>query len=134
MLFCIYKKLSGLLLVLPLFFLLSCSKKGEIVFNPEDTKSLTLNVEWAVITVPYAPFYEDHDYNSKVLKASRQGKVLEVKGKYLVPNPEGVNAVQAWYCFDQGWLDGSCLRIYDNRLKARSAALEFESSPQPQED
>lgn len=123
----IFRNFSFISLIF-LISLTSCSKKKNIVFSPDDEQALQLDLEWAVVSVPYAPFYEQHDYNSKVLAASRQGEIFEVKGKFLVANPEGVNAVQAWYCFDQGWLDGTCVNIYDNKLKAKTAAARFESS------
>ncbi|MBQ3981467.1 MAG: hypothetical protein II631_05400, partial [Treponema sp.] len=64
----------------------SCSAKKEIVFNPTDESALELGITWAVVTVPYAAYYKEHNYQSDVVQNARQGDILQVKGKYIEPN------------------------------------------------
>ncbi|MBP5437355.1 MAG: hypothetical protein J6Y30_05165 [Treponema sp.] len=106
----------------------SCSAKKEIVFNPTDESALELGITWAVVTVPYAAYYKEHNYQSDVIHNARQGDVLEVKGKYIEPNVQDINSVSAWYQFDSGWLDNVSIKLYDNRLKANAAAKALSES------
>ncbi|MBP5576599.1 MAG: hypothetical protein J6X67_07560 [Treponema sp.] len=106
----------------------SCSAKKEIVFNPTDESALELGITWAVVTVPYAAYYKEHNYQSDVIHNARQGDVLEVKGKYIEPNVQDINSVSAWYQFDSGWLDNVSVKLYDNRLKANAAAKALSES------
>lgn len=108
--------------------LFSCSAKKEIVFNPTDESALELGITWAVVTVPYAAYYKEHNYQSDVIHNARQGDVLEVKGKYIEPNVQDINSVSAWYQFDSGWLDNVSIKLYDNRLKANAAAKALSES------
>jgi len=100
----------------------ACNAKREVVFNPADENALELGVMWAVVTVPYAAYYREHNYQSDVIHNARQGDVLEVKGKYIEPNVRDINSVSAWYQFDSGWLDNVSIKLYDNRLKANAAS------------
>ena len=106
----------------------SCSAKKEIVFNPTDESALELGITWAVVTVPYAAYYKEHNYQSDVVQNARQGDILQVKGKYLEPNVQDINSVSAWYQFDYGWLDNVSIKLYDNRLKANAAAKALSES------
>jgi len=109
-------------LMLSAVFFVACSSKKEILFNPSDENALELGVSWAVVTVPYAAYYREHNYQSDVVQNARQGDILQVKGKYIEPNVNDINSVSAWYKFDSGWLDNVSIKIYDNRLKANAAA------------
>ncbi|MBO6132101.1 MAG: hypothetical protein J6P28_09085 [Treponema sp.] len=106
----------------------SCSAKKEIVFNPTDESALELGITWAVVTVPYAAYYKEHNYQSDVVQNARQGDILQVKGKYIEPNVRDINSVSAWYQFDYGWLDNISIKLYDNRLKANAAAKALSES------
>ncbi|MBQ4023779.1 MAG: hypothetical protein II611_00145 [Treponema sp.] len=106
----------------------SCSAKKEIVFNPTDENALELGITWAVVTVPYAAYYKEHNYQSDVVQNARQGDILQVKGKYIEPNVHDINSVSAWYQFDYGWLDNVSIKLYDNRLKANAAAKALSES------
>ncbi|MBR0124071.1 MAG: hypothetical protein IJM03_01875 [Treponema sp.] len=106
----------------------SCSAKKEIVFNPTDESALELGITWAVVTVPYAAYYKEHNYPSDVVQNARQGDILQVKGKYIEPNVQDINSVSAWYQFDYGWLDNVSIKLYDNRLKANAAAKALSES------
>lgn len=106
----------------------SCSAKKEIVFNPTDESALELGITWAVVTVPYAAYYKEHNYQSDVVQNARQGDILQVKGKYIEPNVQDINSVSAWYQFDYGWLDNISIKLYDNRLKANAAAKALSES------
>ena len=106
----------------------SCSAKKEIVFNPTDESALELGITWAVVTVPYAAYYKEHNYQSDVVQNARQGDILQVKGKYIEPNVQDINSVSAWYQFDYGWPDNVSIKLYDNRLKANAAAKALSES------
>ena len=106
----------------------SCSAKKKIVFNPTDESALELGITWAVVTVPYAAYYKEHNYQSDVVQNARQGDILQVKGKYIEPNVHDINSVSAWYLFDGGWLDNVSVKLYDNRLKANAAAKALSES------
>ena len=106
----------------------SCSAKKEIVFNPTDESALELGITWAVVTVPYAAYYKEHNYQSDVVQNARQGDILQIKGKYIEPNVHDINSVSAWYLFDGGWLDNVSVKLYDNRLKANAAAKALSES------
>ena len=107
--------------VLILFFILlstSCTKKQEevIVFDDSNPLSLAPDVEWALVTDPYAAYREATDWNSKILNHCRRGEILQVYAKSIDKEKT------VWYKFEEGWLPETCLSIYANRYKAITAA------------
>lgn len=105
-----------------LFFLLilfsSCSKKDEEIIQFENTYplALALDVQWAVVTDPYAAFRLDFSWNSDSEGHARRGEILQIKGNSLDENGS------IWYKFDGGWLNQSSLSVYSNRFKAKTAS------------
>ncbi|MBQ5491563.1 MAG: hypothetical protein IIT68_05865 [Treponema sp.] len=102
----------------------SCSKEKPIVLDSDDIKALTPGVEWAVVGEPYAAFREEPAFESTVMAHARRGDVLEVKGKTLCKDPL-TSRTFTWYQFEDGWLELSSVVIYDNRLKAQTAAAKL---------
>lgn len=93
----------------------SCAGK-KITFDETHPLALAPDVQWALITVPYAAFREDTDWESNILGHCRKGDILQVKGTAVY------NGKENWYYFIGGWLPESSLNIYSNRLKAETAA------------
>ena len=94
----------------------SCKKKTaeKIVFDNTYPLALAPDVEWAVVTEPYAVFKETDDWGAATTGHCRKGEILQVKGK-------SVDAVKDnWYYFDDGWLPQSCVSVFSNRYKAES--------------
>ena len=57
----------------------SCTKKQEevIFFDDSNPLSLAPDVEWALVTDPYAAYRETTDWNSKILNHCRRGEILQ---------------------------------------------------------
>ena len=107
--------------ILLLFLILittSCSKKQEevIIFDDSYPLSLAPDVEWALITDPYAAFRSDIDWNADITGHVRRGEILQIYAKSTDKQKN------TWYKFEQGWLPQSCLAVYTNRYKAQTAA------------
>ncbi len=111
-------------LVLSVFLLMifsSCNKKETIVLKEDDPLSLTPGVEWALVSEPYAAFRESPEFESTISSHARRGDILMVQGKQLCHDAE-TSRTYTWYLFEEGWLESSSVTIYDNKLKADSAA------------
>ena len=104
-----------LLLIIPLT---SCNKNKEevIEFNESHPLSLAPDVEWALITDPYAAYRSTIEWNAEVTNHCRRGDILQVYAKSID------NEKTVWYKFEEGWLPETCLAIYSNRYKAQTAA------------
>ncbi len=98
--------------------LISCNKKKEevIEFNETHPLSLAPDVEWALITDPYAAYRKDIEWNAEVTNHCRRGDILQVYAKSIDKQKT------VWYKFEEGWLPETCLSIYSNRYKAQTAA------------
>ena len=96
----------------------SCNKKKEevIEFNETHPLSLAPDVEWALITDPYAAYRKDIEWNAEVTNHCRRGDILQVYAKSIDKQKT------VWYKFEEGWLPETCLSIYSNRYKAQTAA------------
>lgn len=108
--------ISILLFILLFVSFSSCKKKDaeKIVFDNTHPLALAPDVEWAVVTEPYAVFKESDDWGAATTGHCRKGEILQVKGK-------SVDAVKDnWYYFDDGWLPQSCVSVFSNRYKAES--------------
>lgn len=101
-----------------------CAKKSEevIVFDNTHPLALAPDVEWAVVTEPYAVFRETDDWGAGTSGHSRKGEILQVKGKSVDSNKEN------WYYFEAGWLPQSCVSIFSNRYKAETVSKNLLSS------
>ncbi len=104
--------------VVSIFLISSCNKKKEevIEFNESHPLSLAPDVEWALITDPYAAYRKDIEWNAEVTNHCRRGDILQVYAKSI--DKQKV----VWYKFEEGWLPETCLSIYSNRYKAQTAA------------
>ncbi|MBQ2081741.1 MAG: hypothetical protein VZR56_05420 [Treponema sp.] len=111
-----------------IFSLSSCNRNREIKIETEDPLALTPGIEWAVIKEPYAALREEASYESNVVSHARRGEILLITGKTYLSTGSGKNKrIVTWYCFDEGWLDESCMDIYDNKMKAEKEASKMES-------
>ncbi len=97
-------------------FTVGCVKNKEIVFDNKYPLAMAPDVEWAVVTDPYAAFRNEHSWEAEVVGHCRRGDILQVKG--LSVNSEK----ESWYVFSSGWLPASSVDIYSNRLRAQGAA------------
>ena len=111
-------KKSILFLLFLAILLVSCHKKQEEVIAFDDTYPLSLapDVEWALITDPYAAFRSDIDWNADITGHVRRGEILQIYAKSTDKQKN------TWYKFEEGWLPQTCLAVYTNRDKAQTAA------------
>lgn len=115
------KKSFAILLLICLFFC-SCSRNDRIVFNSDDSLSLAMDIQWAVVSDPYVAFRVEPGFEKDVKDHGRMGDILMVQGKrYFIQDGENV----FWYYFDEGWLEENSIRVYDNKLKAETASKEL---------
>ena len=119
---------TATILIFILFLILtgfsSCQKKTAepIVFDNSHPLALAPDVEWAVVTEPYAVFRESDEWGGATAGHCRKGEILQVKGKAVDA------AKDTWYYFEGGWLPQSCLSIFSNRYKAETASKGLLSS------
>lgn len=119
------KYVLGFFLIIFLSVSLSaCKKKGNetIVFDNTYPLALAPDVEWAVVTEPYAVFKENDEWNAATAGHCRKGEILQVKGKSVDADKNN------WYYFEGGWLPQSCVSIFSNRYKAESVSKGLLSS------
>ena len=98
--------------------LISCQKKTTetIVFDNTHPLALAPDIEWAVVTEPYAVFREKDEWEAATAGHCRKGEILQVNGKSVDAKKE------TWYYFDGGWLPQSCVSIFSNRYKAETVS------------
>lgn len=119
------KSIISLLIILFLaFFITSCKKKTAetIVFDNSHPLALAPDVEWAVVTEPYAVFRDTDEWGAATAGHCRKGEILQVKGKSVDADKEN------WYYFEGGWLPQSCVSIFSNRYKAETVSKSLLSS------
>ena len=124
------KKLALVLLLA--LSLVGCNKKPvinddidkkdetEIILDNSEPLALAPDVQWAVVSEPYAAFKESKDWSASVIGHCRKGDVLQIKGKSFDSKNE------VWYYFEQGWLHSSSVLVYSNRLRAQKYASQTE--------
>ena len=102
----------------------SCKKKSNesILFDNSHPLALAPDVEWAVVTEPYAVFKETDEWGAATAGHCRKGEILQVKGKSVDAEKEN------WYFFEGGWLPQNCVSIFSNRYKAESVSKNLLSS------
>ena len=105
-------------------FFAACKKSGNeaIVFDNTHPLALAPDVEWAVVTEPYAVFKENDEWGAATAGHCRKGEILQVKGKSVDAAKEN------WYYFEGGWLPQSCVSIFSNRYKAETVSKGLLSS------
>ncbi len=119
------KSIISLLIILSLTsFVTSCKKKTAetIVFDNSHPLALAPDVEWAVVTEPYAVFKENDEWGAATTGHCRKGEILQVMGKSVDADKEN------WYYFEGGWLPQSCVSIFSNRYKAETISKGLLSS------
>ena len=111
-----------ILILIPSFS--SCKKKSaeSIIFDNTHPLALAPDVEWAVVTEPYAVFRESDEWGGSTAGHCRKGEILQVKGKSVDADKEN------WYYFDGGWLPQNCVSIFSNRYKAETVSNNLLSS------
>lgn len=115
-------KTNRFIISLIILFLLtvfsSCQKKTAeaIVFDNSHPLALAPDVEWAVVTEPYAVFREADEWGAATAGHCRKGEILQVLGKSV--DSDKVN----WYFFEGGWLPQDCVSIFSNRYKAQTVS------------
>ena len=115
-------KISKLFLILIFIFLISsvssCKKNSTETINFDDSHPLALapDVEWAVVTEPYAVFRESDEWGGATAGHCRKGEILHVLGKSVDAQKEN------WYYFEGGWLPQNCVSIFSNRYKAQTVS------------
>lgn len=107
-----------------MFTVFSCHKNDDtvIVLDNREPLALAPDVEWAVVTDPYAAYKTEVGWTSSVAGHCRKGEILQIKGKSVDSNKE------TWYFFENGWLPENCLSVFNNRLKASSVSEQLLSS------
>ena len=115
---------AGILLACIMLSFSSCRKKTTeaIVFDNSHPLALAPDVEWAVVTEPYAVFREEDEWGAATAGPCRKGEILQVKGKSVD------EAKDNWYFFEGGWLPQSCVSIFSNRYKAETVSKGLLSS------
>jgi hypothetical protein len=113
-----------LFILISLFFTLnlsSCSKRnsGEIPLDNSDPLALAPDVQWAVVNDPYAAFRTDTSWTADAAGYCKQGEFFPILAITYVDDDKGG---QTWYRFKNGWLPGSLLSVYPNKLRAAKAA------------
>ena len=95
-----------------------CKKNNTetIVFDNTHPLALAPDVEWAVVTEPYAVFKNEDKWNASTAGHCRKGEILQVIGKSVDSSNE------SWYFFEGGWLPQSCVSIFSNRYKAETVS------------
>ena len=109
---------TSLLILILLAGLSSCQKKTAetIVFDNTHPLALAPDVEWAVVTEPYAVFRAEDEWTAATTGHCRKGEILQVKGKAVDAEKEN------WYYFEGGWLPQNCVSIFSNRYKAQTVS------------
>lgn len=107
-----------LLIISFLLILNGCTKTGREA-DLSISENLANTKEWCVISVPYAAFKREPSTSSEVVEHGRRSDIFEITGKrYITENKETI----IWYQFNKGWLPESSVMIYENQLKAKTAA------------
>lgn len=109
---------SAFLILLFSVLCISCQKKSAetIVFDNTHPLALAPDVEWAVVTEPYAAFKVNDEWDAATSGHCRKGEIIQVKGKSVDADKEN------WYYFDGGWLPQSCISVFSNRYKAQTVS------------
>ncbi len=107
----------------------SCVKKDSIAFSFPDNDPLAYvpGSNWAVVMEPLVGLRETDSYESKVQSHVRRGDVMEVTGKRISTrkNADGQKVVSVWYGFEDGWVESSSVKIYENKMQAENAAVKM---------
>lgn len=110
-------KIIVLFIVLLFCSFVSCKKAGKEVIVLDNSQPLALapDIQWALVTDPYAAFRADMDWDSEIKSYCKKGEILQVISRSFDKKKN------YWYKFEQGWLPESSISIYSNRMKAQTA-------------
>lgn len=99
----------------------SCKKAGKEVIVLDNSQPLALapDIQWALVTDPYAAFRENLDWDSEIKSYCKKGEILQIISRSFDSKRN------YWYKFEQGWLPESSLSVYSNRMKAQTAKNEL---------
>ncbi|MBQ0051713.1 MAG: hypothetical protein KBT11_06550 [Treponema sp.] len=116
------KKLFFVFLAVLLCFV-SCSKKGpEIELKPMELAELSPRIQWALVTNPYVACFAEASYESNTVASFRKGEIYQVEGNCTVKVGEGKDEKkETWYALHAGWVPGSAVKIFSNKLRAEEA-------------
>ena len=105
-----------ILILIPSFS--SCKKKSAESISFDNTHPLALapDVEWAVVTEPYAVFRESDEWGGSTAGHCRKGEILQEKRKSVDAKKEN------WNYFEGGWLPQNCVSVFSNRYKAQTVS------------
>lgn len=96
----------------------SCSNnKKNIEFDRN--LDISVQVQYLLVISPYAPIYENTDFQSAVINHVRKGEIYPVEGK-KTSKIDG-NIVK-WTAVLGGWILDSDVEIYQNILRCEKAA------------
>lgn len=99
--------------------LCACVKQHvPVQFDRSDPLALDPEIQWAVVTEPYAACYADAGYDATVVAHFRKGEILQIVGERTVSG-DGKGTV--WYAFAEGWLPQDALAVYANKMRAQTA-------------
>ena len=122
------KKIFNLLFVILILFSfspVSCKKEREIKTDVLNNIDVDTNLNWAVVISPYASFRADAGFDNKVVSYARLNDLFQVKRKKTVVQILDENSEEkvkvTWYKLDSGWIDETCVSIFDSKLKALKA-------------
>lgn len=100
--------------------LVSCNKnKQGVVADLSDLESVSIQEQWAMIFEPYVALRKEPTENSDISAHCRRGDVFLVKGSSIQTRN---GQTEMWYDLGSGWILGSSIRIYSNKLQAENAA------------
>ena len=123
------KKLFLLTIIFSALIFSGCGEKKEIEFSfpYNDPLAYLPGSSWALVKDPLVGLRESDSYESKVQNHVRRGDILEVTGKRISTrkNADGQKVVSVWYGFEDGWLEASTVKIYDNKMQAEKAAAKL---------
>ncbi len=114
------------LAVFPSFLFFSCFGKDEnIQLQAMSIEELSPRVEWALITDPYVACRNKAGYENSTVASFRKGEIYEVRGNCTVKVDIGNKKERAekWYALEDGWIPGSAVRIFSNKMKAQNAKM-----------
>ena len=111
-------KFLPVLIFILISILSGCNKKSAetIVFDDSHPLALAPDVEWAVVTEPYAVYKETNDWGAATTGHVRKGEILQILGKAVDSDMEN------WYYFEGGWLSQTSISVFSNRYKAESVS------------
>ena len=113
------KKIVFLLCALVLFSSCNIKKEKEIVLDNSDPLALAVDVQWALVTDPYATFKTDREWNSSDRGHAKKGEVLKVIGISLSSEKE------KWIRFNEGYLPEKSVKVFSNKYQAEKAARDL---------